>query len=151
MGSDAVIYGVITGCGFGSRPDDGKRFYRHNRTVLSQLPTTDPYPPLVRGMFAVTFGPMLTHRAHAIHFGWATKNFAEDWAEWEAKFHQLLRRLVWFSATVHVDGEYDGKLTAEYVISGNSVDGWREDPIRLHNEWEAFYTGWIAGWEPPAA
>jgi len=149
MGSDATIYGVIEGCGYGSRPDARKRFYRHNRAVLSQLPATDVYPPLVRGMFAVTFGPMLTHKVHAIHFGWATKNFAEDWPEWESKFHALLRRLVWFSATIHVSAEYDGKLTAEYVILPHSILTWQEDPIRLNNEWEAFYTGWIADWEPP--
>ncbi|MCU0706267.1 MAG: hypothetical protein MUF18_20075 [Fimbriiglobus sp.] len=150
MGSDAIIYGMIQGCGVGSRLGDRKRFYRHNRSVLADLPTTDAYPPLVRDMFAVTFGPMLTWKVHAIHFGWATKNFAEDWPEWEAKFHALLRRLVWFSATVHVDCEYDGKLTAEYVILPESIEQWQQDPIQLGNAWAASYNGWIAGWDPPS-
>jgi hypothetical protein len=100
-------------------------------------------------MFGVTFGPMLTWKVHAIHFGWATRNFAEDWPEWEAKFHSLLRWLVWIAATVHVDAEYDGKLTAAYTILPPVIEGWRENPIRLNNEWHAEYTGWIAGWEPP--
>lgn len=149
MGSDATIHGMIEGCGYGPRPGDRRRFMRHNRTALAQLPHEDPYPPLVRGMFGLTFGPMLTHRAHIIHFGWATKNFAEDWPEWLGKFEVLLRRLVWFSATVHVEGEYDGRLTANFVIHPECITGWQEDPIRLNNTWLTEYDGWMADWTPP--
>lgn len=151
MAAEATIYGVIEACGQGPRPEDRKRLFRHNRRALSQLPATDTYPPLVRGMFGVTYGPMVSRWVYAIHFGWMTRNFAEDWVEWEAKFHALLRRLVWISTTIHVDAEWHGDLKAEYAILPHSMERWWQEPMLLNNEWHAQYTGWIAGWEPPVA
>lgn len=147
MSADAVIYGSIDGAPAEHAPPGRYlRFYRHNRSVLRGLPVEDKYPPLVRGMFAITTGWMVSWQTHTIHFGWSARNFAQHWPEWRDKFEGLLHRLCWWEARVHIEAEYEGKLTCRWVIRPHSIGNWRSaDPPVLRNEWNFFSTGVLAG------
>jgi hypothetical protein len=141
MGANAVIYGAIAGP-WPAGPTVWRRMNRHNRAVLRMLPDTDEYPPLARGMFAVTDRRRLYWQAQVIHFGWSTRNFAEHWSEWREKFEGLLRQLFWTTARVHVEAEYDGNWTCTWVIRSESVQRWvATDPPAPDNEWEFFPYG----------
>lgn len=92
-----------------------------NVEVISQLPVEDEFPWLTGGMFALPGpSPQGTFREQIIHFGLSMKDRflspstvydrehgwpAEERAhatEWIGKFEDLLRRLYWYGAELHV-------------------------------------------------
>ena len=75
--------------------------------VLNRLSTTDDWPPLVRGMFALPAAwPVGTYRQQVIHFGGSFKDESIGLGTlWVGKFEGLLRQLYWLTAVVHVETE----------------------------------------------
>ena len=130
----ATIYGVITSAMAGS--DDHSAYHRLNRSTIDELPADDEYPPLTRPMFSITEGTSLSWQTRAIHFGWTTKNFDSDVADWILKFEHLLMRLYWWEARVQMELEIYGRIEIHWNLSGDSVQSWRTNGLELPNQWQ---------------
>ena len=98
------IYGCIVE--YGLKAEMQSKIYAHNEKIIEQLPQGDEWPPLSRNMFAITDnyegGPNLDYMGRIIHFGGNFKSFTYEWKEWKLKFEDLLTKLIWVEADVHV-------------------------------------------------
>lgn len=102
--------------------------WERNRRVLRELPEEGEWPWLIRGMFSTT--PERVSYAYRAHFFAAElKGIEEDWGEWLEKFEDLLRRLEWTSATVHLEteqmGEHSYRWLADDPRAGAPAAAWR--------------------------
>jgi hypothetical protein len=120
MGHESIIYGFIEGSMV--RGPDNRRYQKLNLEVIQSLPDHDEYPFLARGMFSA---PQMeptqgVYRSHVIHFGGSLKgNQLEELSPWILKFENLLRRLYWERATVHVLTELEGSFRFQWSIHGD--------------------------------
>ena len=138
MGHEAVIYGWIEGATWKT----GERYRRlqsRNENVLSQLPEKDEWPWLVRGIFALPAPwPQGTYRCQAIHLALTLKDSPceNQWRdEWIGKFEDVLRRLYWFSATLHIIRELDPMQTYRWEATFESMSGLGSDPPEPTTKW----------------
>jgi hypothetical protein len=137
LGHEVIIFGCIEGA-------DPERLQMSNAAMLAELPIKDEWPWLVRGMFALPAeGPFGTYRAHVIHFGASLKDEPMDrscWDTWLGKFEDLLRRLYWWSATVHLCTEFEPDRVFRWLPSEVAVEQMVGDPPRCVQEWERSVT-----------
>ncbi len=126
MGEEVIIYGRIDGAPWRTNDDDYRRLQNKNAVVFYQLPLTDDWPWLVRGMFSLPAPwPQGTFRRQVMHFGGSFKDDAFDadvWDRWLAKFEAVLGRLYWTSAVVHVEVDAGPPRTWRWVPSGVALD-----------------------------
>lgn len=98
MGHEAIVFGCIEGA-FGG-------LQALNAAVIESLPERGEWPWLARGMFALPSPwPVGTYQTQVIHFGASMKDDLFDstcWDRWLDKFEDLLRRMYWFQASVHL-------------------------------------------------
>jgi hypothetical protein len=129
MGMTTRLYGCIEEYGV-LAPAKRALVYAHNERIISGLPIEDTWPPLARRMFAITPadgpepGPSYAYQSRVIHFGASFKSIEHEWEAWVYKFEQLLTRLLWLSATVHLQPEYAGIQTFQWRIN---PEKWRID------------------------
>jgi hypothetical protein len=131
MSEEARVYGCIAGA-HGSTTA-WYDLYSLNHVAVGQLPSADD-PPLTREMFAV---PMdyrqpgaAFYREQVIHFGGSFNHLSEIWHVWLGKFEGLLRRLYWWEARLHLQGELLGchEYRWRAVWSGDDVPWYRTPP-----------------------
>lgn len=120
MGMTTYIYGVIKEYGLNtSRLDE---VYSHNERIISNLPTSDSWPPLSKEMFSITKndkkieGPSLEYWGRMIHFAACLKSVENEWEEWKDKFENLLQKLYWIEAHVHFKTEYTKVISFEWRV-----------------------------------
>ena len=135
MGMTTFIYGVIEEYGLNHNRKD--EIYAHNESILSQLPTSDNWPPLSQNMFAITKGELLEYSGRIIHFGACLKSVEHEWIEWKEKFENLLKEMYWLQAHVHFKTEYTGVVSFEWRIDLHkwSIDDTPIAPIK-EEYWE---------------
>lgn len=124
----------------------------HNAAVINALPIGDDWPPLSRGMFAMTENPPyeegcpLNYRGNLIHFGASLKQVEEEWQEWKVKFEALLEKMLWMEAHVHFVTEYSSVISFEWTVKTDYLkehDSTKVPPPRQYwefrdlNDWEA--------------
>lgn len=139
MSEESRIYGCIVGTHGSTAAWYG--LYPLNLAVVESLPFEDEYPPLTRGVFTVPmdFGRRGSafYREQVIHFGASFNNLSESWHLWLAKFEQLLRRLYWSEARLHLQmelhGSYDYRWTA---VWGGDSPPWYCSPPEPTSEWK---------------
>lgn len=139
MSEESRIYGCIIGS-HGSTAD-WYGLYPLNHATVAALPAVDDYPPLTRGIFTVPmdFGRpgSAFYREQVIHFGASFKHMSEFWHLWLAKFEELLRRLYWSEARLHLQmelyGNYDYRWRA--VWSGDTPS-WYLSPPEPTGQWK---------------
>lgn len=123
MERESIVYGCIRDLPFGD--DNECRLRRlQNQRVINRLPDQDDWPFLSREMFASTgdqpvFG---TYQTQVIHFGASYAAVEYEWELWMQKFEELLRKMYWVSATVHLETE----------LSGNHIFQW-DSKTDFHN------------------
>lgn len=85
----------------------------------------DEWPFLVRSMFSLTASEQGTaaYRCRVIHFGASLKAVEREWAEWFAKFEQLLSGLDGMTATVHLQTELVGGHTYGWQRTNDAPRG----------------------------
>ena len=121
MGMRTTIYGYIEEMDFWKDPIR-KQVRKHNFHVIRSLPEDDNWPPLSKGMFAISSnrknspGPNIEYFSRIIHFGANLKSVERDWQEWKAKFEILLINLYFLDAKVHFKTEYSPLETSEWRI-----------------------------------
>lgn len=112
MGMTTYLYGCILE--YGLNLNKLEEVKTHNNRIIENLPVNDNWPPLSREMFAVTnnhksqiSGTYLEYTGRLIHFGASFKSIEHEWLDWKTKFENLLTRLYWLDAHVHLQTEYN--------------------------------------------
>jgi hypothetical protein len=138
MGHEVIIYGRIVGASWRV----GERFtWLHdlNREALAQLPEGDDWPWVVRDVFALPAPyPQGTYRRQIIHFGLSLKDEPHDrgvWDVWLSKFEKVLRRLYWWSATLHLQTDFEKPRIFEWTPTEAAMARLYDDPPQPITEW----------------
>lgn len=137
LGHEVIIYGCIEGADW--RPEQYRWLQQRNAAVIAELPSVDEWPWLIREMFGV---PDLriegTYRTQVIHFGASLKDEPPDrtcWDVWLGKFEALLRRLYWYSATVHLRTDFEPHRVYVWLPTTEAVERMVADPPECIQEW----------------
>lgn len=136
MDQESIVYGCIRDIPGGDARSRALRL-RHNRSVIAALPSADGWPFLSRDMFGVSgFDEMTgTYHTQVVHFGASYRAVEYEWQEWLQKFEQLLSRMYWVSAKVHLETELAGVHTFFWEAEGGQhlPD---QGGMRVRCEWE---------------
>ena len=143
MGERCTMSGHIQEAWYFRGSDEATRaLEEHNRLVIMQLPETDLWPPLTRGMFS--FSPnesflrahvTTTFRGRVIYFGGSFSKLYLDWAEWLEKFESLLRRLYWEHAAVVLVPELIKHFTYRWDATHEAAELFSAKPPVPVQEW----------------
>ncbi|ABG59641.1 hypothetical protein [Cytophaga hutchinsonii] len=139
MGNISIVYGNIIGATW--KTDDYHKLQRLNNKILTELPDADAYPWIHRHMFHTQDPHNIqgTYRDQVITFGASYKFVEYEWEEWLQKFEAILKTLYWTRATIHLETEFMGRFTYEWVIDFHQSDNWfLENPLPIQ-KWE--FTG----------
>ena len=133
MDQESIVYGCIKDCA--DLAADSERL-RANRKAMLTLPSADDWPYLSREMFAI---PRLTvtpdnYQTQVMHFGASYKAIEYEWSRWMAKFEELLGRMYWVSAVVHLETELFGTHTFTWESSSMGHQP-GAGICRVHCEW----------------
>jgi hypothetical protein len=136
---ESIVYGCIKDVPMAPEQDARKR-RMNNRAQILHLPHTfdQDSPFLCADMFAFTGGDIFTGTYHTqlIHFGASYRAVEYEWELWMRKFENLLSRMYWVSATVHLETELSGKHTFHWDAPANRCHTPNSGDIRLRCEWE---------------
>lgn len=135
MGHEVILFGCIEGA-------EPERWGGLNAAAVAGLPAEDEWPWLVPGMFALPVPwPRGTYRTQVIHFGASLKDEPGDrsWQDvWLSKFESLLRRMYWWSATVHLQTEFEPDRVFRWVPTADAIDQMTAEPPHPVGAWERF-------------
>lgn len=115
---ESIVYGCIKDIS-GSYQDPERR--RVNADAMGGLPDADDWPFLCRDMFSepVAANTLSHYHTDVMHFGASYKAVEYEWELWLAKFEDLLSRMYWVSATVHLETELSGTHTFTWESNGS--------------------------------
>src|SRR5690606_35290676 len=92
------------------------------------------------------------YRSQVIHFGASYPGVEYEWKLWVEQFEELLRRLYWSSAVVHLETELSGTHTFHWE-SETGLHSPRQGDLRMRCAWERegarIYRDILAGWSTP--
>lgn len=133
MDQESIVYGCIKDSANFATETERRRA---NRKVMLTLPSADEWPYLCREMFAI---PRLqvghdNYHTQVMHFGASYKAIEYEWNRWMEKFEELLSKMYWVSAVVHLETELAGThtFTWEAASTGHKPGGGIN---RAHCEW----------------
>ena len=117
MDQESIVYGCIKDV-IGVAQSDRRIT---NRKAMLSLPQADDWPYLSREMFAF---PRVEHSAdlyqtEVMHFGASYRAIEYEWNAWMKKFEELLDKMYWVSAVVHLETELAGVHTFTWDSKGD--------------------------------
>lgn len=136
MDQESIVYGVIRDV-----PSSDLSFLIKarliNANVIMDIPDDDDFPYLSSYMFSLPpADPELgTYHTQVIHFAASYKAVEYEWELWMQKFEQLLRKMVWVSATVHLETELSGNHVFSWEANGSYHDP-GDSNFTVNCEWE---------------
>jgi len=117
MDQESIVYGCIKD----SLPlqAEAERI-RINREAMLSLPSADEWPFLSREMFSIppATASYTHYQTEVLHFGASYKAVEYEWDQWVEQFEQLLKKMYWVSATVHLETELSGTHTFVWEADG---------------------------------
>ncbi|MCY1289774.1 hypothetical protein D9M68_175180 [compost metagenome] len=134
MESESLVYGCIRDWP-SADPEQRRQRRASNRRELDALPRGDAWPFLGREMFSFCDAPgQGLYQTQVIHFGASYRAVEYEWKLWVEQFEELLRRLYWASAVVHLETELNGTHTFRW----ESEKGFHspQDNLRVRCAWE---------------
>ena len=133
MDQESIVYGCIKD----TSDFDGEASHRiNNRKAMLALPKADEWPFLSQEMFSMP-SPKVgqdNYQTDVMHFGASYRAVEYEWDQWVNKFEQLLSKMFWVSATVHLETELSGTHTFIWESSGNFHTPGRSD-MQVRCEW----------------
>ncbi|MEP4546781.1 MAG: hypothetical protein ABJ000_11425 [Saccharospirillum sp.] len=135
MDQETLVYGVIRDV-----PSNDTRFLLNSRLVncdaILGLTDLDSFPYLTTSMFSIPTEELEqgTYQTQVIHFAASYQAVEYHWEAWIAKFEQLLKKMFWVSATVHLETELSGNHTFQWDSPGAYHAP--SDDLSVHCEWE---------------
>ena len=120
-GTESIVYGCIRDTVFSADRDYANERRLANRQVLHALPSIEEWPLLAREMFAAPvevneYGSLHTD---VMHFGNSYRSVEYEWEHWLSRFEDMLQRMYWVSATVHLETEFNGTHTFVWEAEGD--------------------------------
>ena len=109
MSQESIVYGCIQDTVSHQNLSERQSV---NRRVILALPKQDEWPFLSQDMFSLSYSDTAqsnTFQSPIIHFGAAYRAIEYEWDEWIKHFENLLNRMYWATATVHLETELFGK------------------------------------------
>jgi hypothetical protein len=139
MTQQTIIYGYIQGAEWMS--SDVHKLHRLNREVIHSLPVKDRFPHLTHDMFSIPGDSpeQGTFRSQVIHFAASMKEAELQWKKWLEKFEDVLRRLYWFNAKVHLRADVIGDYDYEWTVEANQIVHYLKDSPQPPTQW--FFDG----------
>ncbi|WP_421683872.1 hypothetical protein HKW98_05390 [Stutzerimonas urumqiensis] len=135
MSAESIVYGCIHDWP-SAEPGESARRRTSNRRVIDALPQADGWTFIGRDMFGCAGAPDAgLYQTQIIHFGASYRQVEYEWSLWVAEFEQLLRRLYWTRAVVHLQTELSGTHTFRWEAE-EGAHGPGERPLRLRCAWE---------------
>jgi hypothetical protein len=115
--AESVVYGCIKHI----TASDGLEHKHSNRRALLGLPSVESWSLVNREMFAL---PELDcsnieTSTQVMHFGASYQGVEYEWKYWLEQFENLLRKMYWVSATVHLETELSGLHSFLFETCGN--------------------------------
>lgn len=107
-----MVYGVIVGASYRAGEHYAKLQIRNEHTIRS-LKRDEDWPWVDLSIFSLPGPyPLGTYRRQIIHFGLSIKDDPNDeleswWNTWLEKFEDVLRRLFWTSARLHIERDFE--------------------------------------------
>jgi hypothetical protein len=91
-----------------------------NRSAMLSLPRADQWPYLCQEMFSIPDANAFNnnYQTEVMHFGASYKAVEHEWGQWIAQFEDLLSKMYWVSATVHLETELNGRHTFTWEADG---------------------------------
>ena len=119
MDQESIVYGCIKDIPVLTNESERLRI---NRDAMLTLPHADEWPFLCQEMFAIPDTNALnnSYQTEVMHFGASYKAVEYEWDQWIAQFEQLLSKMYWVSATVHLETELSGTHTFTWDSNGKS-------------------------------
>lgn len=133
MDQESIVYGCIKDVALYHEQAERRRV---NREAMLALPDVEDGQFLTRAMFAIPAldTPTGNYQTEVMHFGASYRAVEYEWDEWIRAFEDLLRKMYWVSATVHLETELNGIHTFSWTSLSNShVPG--ASGIQLQCEW----------------
>lgn len=133
MDQESIVYGCIKDVPDSTNYSERLRI---NREAMLSLPSADEWPFICKEMFAIPDAKVLNnnYQTEVMHFGASYKAVEHEWDQWIAQFEDLLRKMYWVSATVHLETELCGTHTFTWRAGGNChVPG--SDELQVKCEW----------------
>jgi len=119
---------------------DGEVRRMANSGALLDLPQTfDVNSPFLCGdMFTLPGFDVFSGAYHTqlIHFGASYRAIEYEWERWMQKFEELLSKMYWVSATVHLETELSGKHTFYWEPTTRGCHVPNSGELRVKCEWE---------------
>jgi hypothetical protein len=135
MDQETLVYGVIRDVA-----SNDTRFLLNSRLVncdaILSLSDLDSFPYLTTSMFSIPTEELEqgTYQTQVIHFAASYQAVEYHWEAWLAKFEDLLKRMYWVSATVHLETELSGNHTFQWDSPGAYHAP--SDDLTVHCEWK---------------
>ncbi len=134
MDQESIVYGCIKDAS-NSMLDSGR--VSTNRSAMLSLPKADDWPFLCQEMFAIPQRELIgqgNYQTEVMHFGASYKAVEYEWEQWLAKFEELLSRMYWVSATVHLETELSGTHTFTWEADGDAHEPFSGN-MQVRCEW----------------
>lgn len=130
--SESVVYGCIKNVALHNNSEQ----CRSNRTAMLELPSAEFWSLLNREMFAVPekYCGDLSLSTEVMHFGASYQGVEHEWQYWLEQFENLLRKMYWVSATVHLETELSGLHSFVFEADG-AAHRPNESAINIRCEW----------------
>jgi hypothetical protein len=145
MSAEGTIYGCIFGGGLLGSAHDFT--FQHNKDVIERLPNQFEQRQnfVLRQMFSV---PQLSdfpkggfYRSQMIHFAASYNHLDTMWKQWLQEFEDLLTKLYWHEAYVHVYAEM--YMEADYSWKADTTPLFENLPKTIQ-KWE--FSGGVRDW-----
>ena len=119
MDQESIVYGCIKDA---STLDGESGRRKANRLAMLSLPKADGWPFLCQEMFAIPRVEIdqANYQTEVMHFGASYKAVEYEWEQWIQKFEELLSKMYWVSATVHLETELSGTHTFTWEANGSA-------------------------------
>ena len=133
MDQESIVYGCIKDA---SHLVGDRERRVNNRNIMLSLPKADEWPFLCQEMFSIPseIPGMGMYQTDVMHFGASYQAVEYEWDQWIQKFEEMLSRMYWVSATVHLETELSGTHTFTWNSAADShVPG--SGDMNIHCEW----------------
>lgn len=139
MDQESIVYGIIKDVPMAPETDGETRRMVNSGALLDLPQTFDVNSPFLCGdMFTLPGLDVFSGAYHTqlIHFGASYRAIEYEWERWMQKFEELLGKMYWVSATVHLETELSGKHTFHWEPTTRGCHIPNSGELRVKCEWE---------------
>lgn len=134
MESESIVYGYIRDYSMADVDEQRKRSLT-NLQAIQALPEGDGWELFHRDLFGCNHLETLAPQSQVIHFGSSYRSIEYEWAMWMQHFENLLKRMYWASAVVHLETETNGTHTFRWESEQHNHQP-SEDDLQVRCVWE---------------